>query len=597
MLNKQKYGNLDLIGLAFKISPFWAGLLFLQFLISGFLPMFLVGTMSQFIDTAIAATDGQGEMNRLWLLLFALGGIVSYQWLLGDIRKFINSKLIIATRNTYELELVQKQARLEYRYLEDSKTYDLIKRLSEKSESQVLEAFTDTLSIASTIVSTLSIALILSLNVWWAALAIILFSIPFFRISYRAGQKKYKAQQDISKSVRLATYYLEVSTSREASEERALFGYMPKVAEKLYEQQLYNNQAIEKITWKNYIQMGIGGVCVTIISIFVTVILLYPVSNGTITVGLFIALINAIASLTTILSWELTQQMSRFAQHKEFLKDLSAFCQLEETEAAFSKRSKEIPNFETLQFKNVTFKYPNSDKTILKNVNLTIEAGKNYAFVGENGAGKTTIIKVLTGQFTDYEGEILLNGININRYTKAQQKAFFAVAYQDFARYALTVKENILLGEDSPLLEDAIKDLELEDLIGSLSKGMDTELGKIKEEGVDLSGGQWQRLALARLLVNPAPIKILDEPTSALDPISESRLYSQFEKLMKGKTSIFISHRLGSIKLADEIFVFKSGTVIEFGNHSKLMGNLGHYQKMYQSQLEWYQNKSEGEVA
>jgi len=592
MLNKKQYKTFDLLGIALKVSPLWTGLLLVTQLIGAFVPALLVLTMTNFINRALLVVEtGMGE---LLLPMLSLIGVVSYQWLIHDIQKLFHSRILIATRNTYEWELIQKQASLEYRYLEDGDTYDLIKRISDESEQQPLRMFLDTMGLVRSLINTVSIALILLVNIWWAALAILAFAVPIFYISLKAGKSNYKAQQDVSKNLRLSQYLSEISTGRDTALERTVFGYFPKTIEKLDEQLLYANTIRAQVSWKNFSRQGIGGVAVSLISVFVMVMLLQPVASGALTVGLFISLVNACINLTVALSWELTLQTNQFAKHQAFLKDLTKFCALEETAEALLEKSKTVPTFEKLQLRNVSFTYPNTDKPILNGVNMTLEAGKHYAFVGENGAGKSTIVKLLTAQFTDYSGEILLNGKELKTYSPGELKSFFGVAYQDFGRYALTLKENISLGNlegSHEELTSAIQDLELEGLIGSLSQGLDTPLGKVKSDGVDLSGGQWQRLALARTMVNPAPLVILDEPTSALDPLSESRLYAQFERMIKGKTSIFISHRLGSIKLADEIFVFKSGTVTEVGTHSKLMDRGGIYQNMYESQLAWYQEE------
>jgi len=222
-----------------------------------------------------------------------------------------------------------------------------------------------------------------------------------------------------------------------------------------------------------------------------------------------------------------------------------------------------------------------------------LEAGKHYAFVGKNGAGKTTITKLLTGLYTEYEGEILINGKELREYPVSTVKALFSVVYQDFAKYYIPLKDNIKLGDVSGKnTEEKIPDIltkgGLEELVSELKDGIDTPLGKILENGQDISGGQWQRIALARSLISRAPVKMLDEPTAALDPISESRVYGEFENLMKGKTTVFISHRLGSTKLADEILVIDDGMIIERGTHDELMDDEGQYAQMFEAQRGWY---------
>jgi ATP-binding cassette subfamily B protein len=170
------------------------------------------------------------------------------------------------------------------------------------------------------------------------------------------------------------------------------------------------------------------------------------------------------------------------------------------------------------------------------------------------------------------------------------------VVYQDFAKYSISLKNNISVGnianmdseEELKLVSEAVSIMELQEVIAKLPEGMRNPLGKIKGNGLDISGGQWQRIAMARAIINPAPLRILDEPTAALDPISESRVYEKFEEISKGRTTIFISHRLGSTKLADEIFVIGNGSILEKGTHNELMDAEGIYSEMYESQKGWY---------
>jgi ATP-binding cassette subfamily B protein len=212
--------------------------------------------------------------------------------------------------------------------------------------------------------------------------------------------------------------------------------------------------------------------------------------------------------------------------------------------------------------------------------------------VGVNGAGKTTITKLLTRLYDDYEGEILLNAKPLREWPMADVKACFCALFQDFARYDITVAENVMMGKINGAtgaeVDNALELAGFDVNAAELKDGKDTLLGKTHEKGIDLSGGQWQSLAFARAIVSPAPIKILDEPTASLDPVAESRMYEQFERISRGYTTIFISHRLASAKMADEIFVLENGAVSERGNHDELMARNGLYTEMFESQRSWY---------
>ena len=235
--------------------------------------------------------------------------------------------------------------------------------------------------------------------------------------------------------------------------------------------------------------------------------------------------------------------------------------------------------------------YPQTERKILDDFSLRLERGKHYAFVGVNGAGKTTMMKLITGLYDNYEGEILLNGRDIRTFPQSALKALCAVVFQDFARYQVSMRDSITLGDEArnQNLNEVLEQVGLTDAVNTLSKGLDTPLGKIYEGGQDLSGGQWQRLAIARALVRNSPIRILDEPTAALDPVSESEFYAHFGELSKGTTTIFISHRLGSTKLADRIFVLDGGKIVEEGTQAELLAKGGLYAEMYEAQRSWYE--------
>ena len=195
------------------------------------------------------------------------------------------------------------------------------------------------------------------------------------------------------------------------------------------------------------------------------------------------------------MSWELSDTMNKIAQNLEYCKDLTAFCALSETPGALDLPGAGIP-FESLEFRQVSFRYPGTERDILKDFSLRLERGRHYAFVGINGAGKTTLTKLLTGLYDNYEGEILLNDRELRTYSQADLKAFFSVVYQDFARYQISLEDNIALGnvlqKDQTKIREAAEAMGLGQTIAGLPRGMETPLGKIKEQGVDLSGGQWR---------------------------------------------------------------------------------------------------------
>ena len=261
--------------------------------------------------------------------------------------------------------------------------------------------------------------------------------------------------------------------------------------------------------------------------------------------------------------------------------------------AAMPKGTKDTKQGEhVIEFCNVSFKYPRSEKFVLRNINLTIRSGEHLSIVGLNGAGKTTFIKLLCRLYDVTEGEIKIDGINIKEYSDEAYRKLFSVVFQDFKLFAFSLKENISLDEE----EDAERITEVLKLSGlyedamKLEHGLDTTLYKsFDEQGTELSGGQQQKVAISRALYRNAPIVILDEPTAALDPVAEYEIYKKFDSLVGGKTAIYISHRLSSCKFCDRIAVFAEDTIKEYGTHESLVNKEnGIYAEMFAAQAQYY---------
>ena len=245
------------------------------------------------------------------------------------------------------------------------------------------------------------------------------------------------------------------------------------------------------------------------------------------------------------------------------------------------------------EFKNVYFAYPESDNQILKDISFDIKAGEKIAFVGQNGAGKTTLTKLLLRFYEPTSGEILLDGININQYNKADYQEYFGVLFQDFFKYEFSVKENIAIGKIDEInnYERIQKAAELslaDEVVSELKYGYEQQLGKRFAKGQELSGGQWQKIALARAYMKNAEVMILDEPTSALDAKAESEVFERFIGLIKDKTSVIISHRFSTVRQADRILVLQEGKILESGTHNELMENNKLYAQLFTLQAEGY---------
>ena len=247
-----------------------------------------------------------------------------------------------------------------------------------------------------------------------------------------------------------------------------------------------------------------------------------------------------------------------------------------------------------IEFKDVSFKYPGSSSYALRHLNLKIKANEKLCIVGQNGGGKSTFIKLLTRLYVPCEGEITLNGRNINDYDYALYQKLFAPVFQDFVEYEFSAEENIILNapEDTDRLQGVIRKTGLNGLFEKLPKGVHTQVGKyIDPEGFEPSGGESQRMAIARALYRGGKIFLLDEPTAALDPLQEYEIYTQFSQMIEKKCAILITHRLSAVQLADKVAVFDNGHVAEYGTHAELYAKGGIYTEMFDKQAQFYRDQ------
>jgi len=643
VLKKRKYTWLDMYRIPFSCAPVSTVLVTVQKALTALANVFQVIVVAEFLDRTIEAVV-YGSFDRSIILWFALMLLmVSWKRVSYNIGRLFTSHFVTMGNRQVLQEFTKKRTRLEYYLLEDPATEELTNRVVNKLDrnlEELLQRFVNFFVVY--IPRIVGVLLIIASHVWWLAIVVMAAAVPLIFISLRGGRKIYRASEEAAVYERRHKYLFEVLTGRETTEERSLFGYSGPVNAQWYHQYDTARKINMKAGAVFIVNMQGGSIITSILASAVSLIMIPLTASGALSVGLFISLSTAIYDLVNLMGWEMTRAVAQIARYREYMKDLTAFAALPERQeaarepeafdgqAVFAGKQaqrkekasleikpqtrQDIPRLRTLEFRHVTFRYPGTETDILKDLSMELKEGVHYAIVGENGAGKSTLIKLLTGLYREYEGEILYNGVEMRTFPQEQWFRIFSCVFQDFARYYLSVEENILLGAGDMELEpdgDAWKTAEedlrirmrevtgqlgLKDAVETLKYGYQTRLGKLDEDSVDLSGGQWQRVAMARALMNDAPMLLLDEPTAALDPISESKLYEEFGEISRNHTTIFISHRLGSTKLSNHIFVLKDGCVREQGSHDELMAMGGIYAAMYETQQSWYIKEEGGEI-
>jgi len=330
----------------------------------------------------------------------------------------------------------------------------------------------------------------------------------------------------------------------------------------------------------------------------------YLLLNNKIDASQFFLYTTGTTSLVVILQ----ESMKQITNIKKESNRFAHFISLMEEEQVVPKETPDQDDMEnillshavTIDIVNVSFRYPKSEKNVLDNLNLSIKSGEKMALVGENGSGKTTLIKLLCKFYKPDSGNIYLNGIDINQIPEDIYWKAIGAVFQDAMVFPFSIKENIALEEqvDEERFKTVIHNSRMKEIVERLPKGMDTVLLRIlDDEGLDISGGQRQKLYLSRALYKDHRFLMLDEPTAALDPLAEAELYQQYDALSEGKTSLYISHRLASTKFCDSVAFLKEGRILEFGTHDELMDLGGAYKTLFDIQAKYYREGEDGEVA
>lgn len=583
-----------------KLLPFHTVFYVISQGLGALIPAAQTLAVAMFINSVSASNTTQSSGADVIFSLSLILACVFFQNSMPVITRVVNA----SKRNRLTLHinhiLLKKQMNLSYQYIEDNDTCNLIYRIRDNCVDYFDEGYTNAINSLALFIKLTSLMVIIFKASVISGLVILVIVYPLLYLAMKTGKANYVLEQDAETTKRKYQYIFSVLTGKETANERNLFGFSRHMTER------YNrlfDTAFEKevkIINKRYANMKSGSLITLIVSICIMAIMLPRLFRNEISAGLYIGLAGAVLDLIQSMSWQLAGMMQNYAKLNQFFDDYNRYMELGE-QAGAEEEPEQMPAADepSLAFRNVSFRYPGTDRYILKNCSFTLAGGCSYAVVGENGAGKTTIAKLIMGLYDGYEGDILINGRNVKDYSYGELKGLVAAVFQDFARYELSVKENIGIGRiphfsragsEEKEIEKICEVLNMTDWIRSFPDGFDTMLGKLEEGGVDLSGGQWQKIAIARLLYSKAPINILDEPTAAMDAVAESKIYELFQKLNMGKFNILITHRMGAARIADEILVLQNGSVAEQGKHEQLMNmENGVYRKMYESQRQWYE--------
>lgn len=408
-------------------------------------------------------------------------------------------------------------------------------------------------------------------------------------VKRKTAAYEYSKKEELNRAERKKNYYYDTTYDFKFGKDIRLYHLKDRILHN-YNQEIDGFIRVKNMIFNKELFLGILTLITLVISDgLIYGILIYKVLNG-MSIADFSMYLSAIISLSVLLK-EFSDKLSTIINESQYVSDFFEFIDRDLGEKGGTVKAVENDTLEIV-FDNVSFCYPDTEKYIFKNLNFTIHKGERLAIVGINGAGKSTLVKLMTGLFDVTEGEIRINGVPIHEYDKSELFHMFSVVFQDVNILAYTIKENVSCSSDHmnmDRIKAAIEKVGLKKKIESLPKQYDQMMLKIiEEDGVEFSGGESQKLAIARALYKDGNMVIMDEPTAALDALAEAEIYENFGTLIKGKTAVYISHRLASTKFCDKIALFDKDGLREYGNHEELMNLRGEYFNMFQVQGKYY---------
>lgn len=483
---------------------------------------------------------------------------------------------------------IMKVLKLPYGSFEDHRIYDII----EKTERNVnwrpqylLWTIPDVLS--ALVVIAIGAGVVLSLG-WWMIILVLISAIPDYFISRKISDARYSITDTRAPKAREFSYLQRTLIDSDSVKELRVFNATGRLWKKMQELLFEFRDQNAEIARKNLLLSLVSEV-IQVVSIGASYVYIFIITaQGRLSLGNLSFSLTSIERFSSGIS-RLFHEVSELQSHAKFLSDFFVLLDLPEEEDGTLDLSN---GFNEIEFKNISFQYPGSKTKVFSNFNLKITKGEKIAVVGVNGAGKTTLIKLLLGFYKPTKGEILVDGVNLRNIKRKEWYKNFGVLFQSFEKYAFTARENIEFGDpekfDEVLYVGAKEKSDADKVIDSLEKKDEQILTTRYSDGVDLSGGQWQRVALARMYYRDSPVLILDEPTAAIDAISEAKIFENVQKLSEDKTVIIISHRFSTVRKADKIIILDEGKIVESGTHEHLMKINGKYAHMFSLQAEGY---------
>ena len=582
--------------LVWQSSPGWTIARIVLVVVQGIIPLILIYTSKLIIDTVtegLALAD-KTEAFRQLIPFFIIAIVATLINSLGNsLTELVSTAHSQKVTDFMQGIIHSKSLEADLEYYENAQYYNALQRAQQEAPYRPPQILNRLAQVGQNAISLVAmIGLLLSLH--WGIIGVLLVAaIPTVLVRMKYSRVMYHWQRKRTEMERQSMYLGWMITNDQYAKEIRLFNigslfsqWYLKLRQKLYQERV---AIVTKRSLAYFLAQAVSGILVFAVFVFIT----YQTIQGVLKLGDLVLYYQALQRGQNNLKLFLTN-ISGLYEDNLFLANLYEFLDLKPNLVDVEHpKNFPLPLQKKIAFENVSFQYSNSNRQALQNINLTIKPGETIALVGENGSGKTTLIKLLCRLYDPTSGKITVDGIDLRLLKIDDLRRQISVIFQDYAKYHFTAEENIRLGnieipeKDSKIIAAARRS-GADEVINGLPKKYNTILGKLFEQGEELSIGQWQKVALARAFLRESQVIVLDEPTSAMDPKAEYEVFKKFRELIKEQAAILITHRLSTVRMADRIYVMDRGSIVESGTHEELIGLKGAYAHLFETQAKNY---------
>ena len=588
--------------LVWQSGPAYLILLFLIALFNGLMPLTgslisreILNELQGVVTAAAPSTEAQFWTSTVLFLLIYYFVYKILTRLISQVSGAINRLAGERVVRLVRLRIMRQAQSIDLCSYDLPAFYEKLENANREAGNRPVAILNSTFTVISTVISLVGYVVILCSALPLAALIIAITSIPAAVVNFVYRRRTFSYVRRRSVDRRQMNYYASVSTNKDLAKEVRIFGMGEEMIDRYDTVFERYYKGLRRLILRENLWQTVFAVLSAVVSCFFFALIALGVFRGEYLIGDYTLYTGALTSISAHIT-SLIATSATIYEGTLFIDNLLSF--LREKPTVVPRIDPPLQpargTAHTIELRGVSFSYPDSDRTVLRDVNLTLRPGETVALVGLNGAGKTTLIKLLTRLYDPTEGEILLDGRDLRDYDTKELYRLFGPVFQDFGKYAATAADNIRFGNLSreataEAITDAAHRAGADSMIEALKQGYDTDLTRMFDRsGTELSGGQWQKLSLARAFYSDADILILDEPTASLDPLAEQEVFRRFDELRGDKTTIFVSHRLSSATVASKIVVLENGCVVEEGNHRELMERGGRYAALFRIQADRY---------